>query len=407
MKTHTAISAIYQPLLREKLERQGITFAAPDFLEKEAFLAELAVTDATHAIAHISVLEPRIRKELQAIRKANPAVQLIIIAPAGTMKDKKLMDIFAEFCVRIVEDGSRSLIESIIKIVDEEPEKASTSEPEPSTTDPVPAAAAADSKPVREAPARTPEPAAPPQPGGELRAAAKPVPAQRSAFKLPSISLPSFPKKESLKSDTSPHLRKPHVTTVIPIFSGSRGAGCTWLSVQIASYITQHNMTAAVCGATDMCLMGTKYVKTGDAQFTIKDVDFFPYAKPTDLISAGYDYIIFDVGVVMDFEPDGTAYAVADSGDMMEVMRAACKIMVCELGLWRQSAAQQILTKPIWKPLADATCFAASCRSSVDNTARFAAQHDKPFAHLPNAEPFEITADVRAAVEQLLQPIMQ
>jgi oxygen-independent coproporphyrinogen-3 oxidase len=54
---------------------------------------------------------------------------------------------------------------------------------------------------------------------------------------------------------------------------------------------------------------------------------------------------------------------VDDNRRAMEVMRAACKIMVCDIGLWRQSAAQQILSKPIWMPLADATSFAASCRS--------------------------------------------
>lgn len=408
MKTHTAISAIYQPLLREKLERQGITFAAPDFLEKEAFLSELVVTDASHAIAHISVLEPRIKKELQTIRKTNPNVQLVIIAPVGTLKDKKLMDVFADFNVRIVEDGSRSLIESIIKIVEEAAaEDENAIEPGQIAPAPVPAAAAADSKPVREAPVEKREPPTPPQQEKEPRAAAKPIPAQRPAFRLPSISLPSFPKREAARSDTAPRLHKPHAATVIPIFSGSRGAGCTWLSVQVAAYIVQHNMTAAVCGATDLRLMGPKYIRTGDTQFSIKGVDFRPYAKPADLIGAGYDYIIFDVGLIMDFEPDGTAYAVAPPGDMMEVMRAACKIMVCDIGLWRQSAAQQILSKPIWMPLADATSFAASCRSSGYNVARFAVQHDKPFVYLPIAEPFDINADMSAAIEQLLKPIMQ
>lgn len=433
MKPHTAISAIYQPLLREKLERQGVAFAASDFLDKDAFLSELAVTGASHAIAYISVLEPRIKRELQGIRRSNPDIQIIIVAPVGTLKDKKLMDVFTEFNVRVVEDGSRNLVESILKII----EDTSPGEPENENADEAEKEEKEETNPEIYLPDEMPEEPAEPtekeakEPAEEeiqpqtdrtepvetpREQSGPPTPSVKlPAFRLPRISLPSRPKPEAraAEKEALPHIHSPcrlhrqNVPVVIPVFSGSRGAGCTWLAVQIAAYIAKQELRAAVCGPADICLIGSRYIRAGDTKFTLKGVDFYPYAKPGDLISAGYDYILFDVGLLIDFEPDGTAFAVASPTDSMEVMRAACKIMVNDLGMWRQSAVQQILTKSIWKQLADTTSFAASCRSPETSVSLFTRQHNKEFVRLPMAEPFEINADVTVAIEQLLQPILK
>ena len=435
MKPHTAISAIYQPVLRQKLEQQGVIFITDDFIEPRDFLAELCVTSATHAIAHISVLEPRHRRELQAVRKANPQVCIIIIASVGTMKDKRLMDIFSEFNVRVVEDGSRSLVESIVNIIKE---TSAADVAETLATEPV----SADTEPQTPAPqSRQEEP--PPLPSK------KPI-IKTSVIKLPIIKAPTMPVKltparqeseppvantecESAPTPqpkelqtTSPvipepvpppkkhkalMLPKPTASIVIPVYGGGHGAGCTWLACQIASYISQQGHSVALCGATDMLNMGPRYVRAGDSRFTIKGIDVFPYLNAGDVIrgGGGYDYIVFDVGLILEFEPDGTPLLphVAPPCDMQEIMRAPCPIMVTDVGLWRQSMLTLMLTNRVWQDLAKKVSFASSCRAAPATAAALERQFKKQFVRLPIAEPFEMTAEVTQAVELLLQPLFK
>ena len=428
MKPHTTISAIYQPVLRQKLEQQGVIFIADDFIEPRDFLVELCVTSATHAIAHISVLEPRHRRELQAVRKANPRVCIIIIASVGTMKDKRLMDIFSEFNVRVVEDGSRSLVESIVKIIKETAQEETQdavnewtepAEPQKQTSQPEPMPLTIPSKLLEKPVALKPPaiklskvkatPVIPPAAANEVLAATKEALPQAEYPPAPpvEVSAPVAQITPAHKKTNKKRLPRPTVPVVIPVFSGSRGAGCTWLAIQIGHYIALHGYAVTVCGASDLLLMGPRYVRAGDTHFTAKNVDFYPYLKPSDLISTGYDYIIFDVGLVMDFEPDGTSFQTATAADMQEVMRAPCKVLVTEIGLWRQNALMQLLSNRVWQQLAQTSSIAASCRASGSAISALERQYKTQFVRLPIAEPFDTTAEVTQAVELLLQPLFK
>lgn len=430
MKPHTAISAIYEPTLRQRLEQQGVVFIEPDIVDPSEFLGKVRVTAATHAIAYISVLEEKFRKELKAIRKTNPMICIIIIASPGTRKDKKLMDVFAEFGVRVVEDGSRSLVDSIVNIIEEtasgnevetlvaepvyEDPEPQTMEPEPPQEEaPKPAKAITLKQPVIKLPkikAPTISLAAPPskqkpQPPATsiepiMAPPPQPEPAQPAPLDVPE-PLPPPKKHKALK------LPIPTVPVVIPVFGGGHGAGCTWLAVQIGCYISQQGHSVALCGAADMLLMGSRYVRAGDNQFTIKGVDIYPFFKPSELISARYDYIIFDVGVLMGFDPDGTPLQAATIADMQEVMRAPCKIMVTDIGLWRQSTLAQLFTNRVWEQLAQTSSIAASCRAAPAAAAALERQYKTQFVRLPVAEPFEMTAEVTQAVELLLKPLFK
>ena len=432
MKPHTVISAIYQPTLRQRLEQQGVVFIEPDIVDPSEFLGKVRVTNATHAIAYISVFEPRHRKELQAIRKANPTICIIVVASPGTRKDKKLMDVFAEFNVRVVEDGSRSLVDSIVNIIEEtatgnevetlaakpvyEDTEHQTMAPEPQRAEPrieparapltfkmpiikvpkikapAPSATLTPARQEQEPPAISIEPTTPPP--------QQPEPVQTASPDIPE-PLPQPKKHKALK------LPKPTVPVVIPVFGGGHGAGCTWLAVQIGSYISQQGHSVALCGAADMLLMGSRYVRAGDSQFTVKGVDIYPFFKPSELISARYDYIVFDVGVLMGFDPDGTPLQAATIADMQEVMRAPCKAMVTDIGLWRQSTLNQLFTNRVWEQLARTSSIAVSCRAAPAAVAALERQYKTQFVRLPIAEPFEMTAEVTQAVELLLKPLFK
>ena len=432
MKPHTAISAIYQPTLRQRLEQQGIVFIEPDIVDPSEFLGKVRVTSATHAIAYISVFEPRHRKEMQAIRKANPTICIIIIASPGTRKDKKLMDVFTEFHVRVVEDGSRNLVDSIVNIIEETASsnevQALVTEPMNEDTEPQEMAQEPQREEPRTEPAKasltfkipkikvpkiiTPAPSATlssPRQGQEPPAISvepitsplqQPEPVQTSPLDKPE-PLPPLKKHKALK------LPKPTVPVVVPVFGGGHGAGCTWLAVQIGCYISQQGHSVALCGASDMLLMGPRYVRAGDSQFTVKGIDIYPFFKPSELISAGYDYIIFDVGVLMGFDPDGTPLQAATIADMQEVMRAPCKIMVTDIGLWRQSTLTQLFTNRVWQQLAQTSSIAVSCRAAPAAVTVLERQYKTQFVRLPVAEPFELTAEVTQAVELLLKPLFK
>jgi hypothetical protein len=221
-----------------------------------------------------------------------------------------------------------------------------------------------------------------------------------ASFDMP-VPLPPSKKHKALK------LPKPTVPVVIPVYSGGHGAGCTWLACQIGSYISQQAHSVALCGATDMLLMGPRYVRAGDSQFTVKGVDIYPFFKPSELISAGYDYIIFDVGLILGFEPDGTPLQSATIAYMQEVMRAPCKIMVTDIGLWRQTALTLLFTNRVWEQLGHTSSIAVSCRAAPAAVAALERQYKKQFVKLPIADPFEITAELTQAVELLLQPLFK
>lgn len=434
MKPHATISAIYEPTLRQRLEQQGVVFIEPDIVDPSEFLGKVRVTTATHAIAYISVFEEKFRKELKAIRKANPTICIIIISSPGTRKDKKLMDVFAEFGVRVVEDGSRSLVDSIVNIIEE---TASTAVSETFRVDPE----YVENKPREPAPE-------PPQ--EEAPKPAKATTLKPPVIKLPKIKAPTMPVKltparqeseppvadtecKSASAEqhkefqaTSPDmpeplpppkhhkalmLPKPTAPIVIPVYGGGHGAGCTWLACQIGSYISQQGYSVALCGATDMLLMGPRYVRAGDSRFTIKGIDIFPYLNAGDVIrdGGGYDYIVFDVGLIQAFEPDGTPLLppIAPPSDMQEIMRAPCPIMVTDIGLWRQSALLLMLTNSVWKNVKQKTYFAASCRTSQRTVNALERQYQIKIVHLPVAEPFDLTAGVITAVEFLLQPLFK
>jgi hypothetical protein len=93
--------------------------------------------------------------------------------------------------------------------------------------------------------------------------------------------------------------------------------------------------------------------------------------------------------------------------DMQEVMRAPCKIMVSDIGLWRQSALLEVLTNRIWQQLAQALSIAVSCRVAPAAVAALERQHKKQIVRLPIAEPFESTAKVTQVVELLLKPLFK
>ncbi|HWR19847.1 MAG TPA: hypothetical protein VN608_09510 [Clostridia bacterium] len=416
MKPHTTISAILEPLLRQRLEQQGVVFAADDFKPHD-FLVELRVTEATHAIAFISVLEQHHRKVLKAVRKANPHINIIIIAGVGALRDKKLMDVFAEFNVRVVRDGSHNLVESIVKIIEETsgdavpgvlPDTLTNTTVEQPT---IPDVAAVSSPSVTKPrpPIKLPDFRLPKV---KVPQASLSIPAGALQVKTePAVQAPvSQPKQEQqLVKKKSPRLPRPLAPVVIPIFGGSRGVGCTWLAIQIGCYIAEQGHAVAVCGDTDLLLMGPRYVRSGDTRFTVKGIDIFPYLNAGDVIrgGGGYDYIVFDVGLVLEFEPDGTPLPpVAPSSDMQEIMRAPCPIMVTDIGLWRQSALMLVLTNRVWKVLKQKAYFTASCRASQNVVNALERQYQIDIVRLPVAEPFDLTAEVITAVELLLQPLL-
>ncbi len=426
MKPHTAISAIYQPTLRQRLEQQGVVFLEQDIVEPSEFLIKVRTTTASHAIAYISVLEPRHRKELQAIRKANPSICIIIIASPGTRKDKKLMDVFTEFNVRVVEDGSRTLVDSIINIIEETTaiNEGETLVAEPVSVDAEPQAPVP--QPLREEtpvnPVKTPILKPPTIKLKKIKASAVSFTPIKEETEQPATSVEQIitsppqpePVQVSAPEPVSPHkkhrtlkLPKPTVPVVIPVFGGAHGAGCTWLAVQIGSYISQQGHSVALCGASDLLLMGSRFVRAGDARFSVKGIDIYPYLKPSDLISNGYDYIIFDVGLIMSVEPDGTPYQAATIADMQEVMRAPCKVMVADIGLWRQSALLEVLTNRVWQQLAQTISIAVSCRVAPAAVVALERQYKKQIVILPIEEPFELTVEVITAVELLLKPLFK
>ncbi|HMM31324.1 MAG TPA: hypothetical protein PKB13_06030, partial [Clostridia bacterium] len=369
--------------------------------------------------------------ELQAIRKTNPPLNIIIIASPGTRKNKKLMDVFNQFSVRVVEDGSRNLVDSIVKIIDENDarieeteaffaELASEEEYVPQTVKPEPQREETPSPtkaprikppviklpkikapiiPIASAPInQEPEP---PTPSNEPIHIAPPLPEPVYT------AAPVVPKPAPTKNHKALKLPRPTVPVVIPVFGGGHGAGCTWLAVQIGSYISQQGHSVALCGATDMLLMGPRYVRAGDTQFSVKGIDVYPDMNPSGLIRHGYDYIVFDVGLIMIFERDGTAHDGTTAADMQEVMRAPCKIMVTDIGLWRQSTLTQLFTNRVWQQLAQTSSIAVSCRAAPDAVTVLERQHKTQFVRLPVAEPFEITAEVTQAVELLLKPLFK
>lgn len=128
----------------------------------------------------------------------------------------------------------------------------------------------------------------------------------------------------------------PSNNTIIAVTGTSRGAGCTFIALNIAFNLSKNNRVAILELDKKSELKNFKKIyslKSEEYFFCLEKVDIFQYGTDLDLLmQLDYNYIILDTGYYFDNSDNGLII----TQNMKEVYRADFRVAVMDLREWKQ-----------------------------------------------------------------------
>lgn len=355
------VMTIGNPRVSKRIEETGIaTIRELTVITAQQLLEEAATTRAKALIFHSAQIsgEPK-RKFLLRLRAANDAITLVMLTPSGE-NDTRMDKTYAEARIVPIKETARDLPRQILK------EIGGTDEMLQSIME----------KPVKDEEADTPQKPEPPKPS---------APAKKPR-KEPQIRMPKLPAKTATKPKPevyTPPAQALRTTIVIPIFTTNRGAGSTWLTIQTARYLTSKGCSCAVIGNATLQQMSSR---AGAPQFREGDVEYYVDASVSSIFANGYDYILLDVGQVLECKPDGTAVPIAPQAYIQEIARASIKFMIIESAPW-QKELEELYNNKIWMPvITNAKAFCSARNAAAAKAALHALSNTESVIVMPQCE---------------------
>ena len=195
----------------------------------------------------------------------------------------------------------------------------------------------------------------------------------------------------------------PKRAIVIAIYCTTHGAGGTWLSTQIATYLSQHGKTA-VSGDKDICYISKKKYKEGDPHFSFQGIDFYAFTPLQDILPYGYQYIVMDAGVPLSFSRERHEQINISHTTMADMMRADLRICISEFSPWSDFVLQFYMTQDRWSELLQGSILALSSRCADDVPKLLNEKFGRAFLPLPHCTPFEMNDPLRNLFDAFLSP---
>jgi hypothetical protein len=181
---------------------------------------------------------------------------------------------------------------------------------------------------------------------------------------------------------------------VIAVFTGNRGAGGTWLSVQIARYIADFNLRVCLLSQED------------GAQGRAGNADCYTQASVAEVMLKGYTYIVLDAGTMFQLDADGLLSPASAVKDMSEIVRAGVRILVCDLG-WKDAIPLLLCQDEVWRPAMENCSVVCSSRTHARSAAEASKQMKRRLLCLPMCRIDETTEALIGVLEDILQPILE
>lgn len=399
----TIMSAIGHELLIAELNNHGIELYKLDIQDASEFLAEIEKTTASCAVLHIQLIGGGHKRYFESLRQRNPTIPVILIAPKEQINDR-LAKILKEKHIEVVTDNSRRLPQMLVeKITALSSEKAASEEPTPLI----------QTEPEQEAKITAPVPAfsfsageEAVQPKAEVRK--KPEPKQN--FKLL-----QNPKPEKVNSCPDQpigrkeiRIAKPLRTIIIAAFTGNRGAGGSWLCLQTAFFLSKfgNGCRIAVVGGNDVLFLRNRRHQEGELHYSIEGFDAYAHTQVTEVIREGYDFIVLDVGTLLEFEPDRTPIPLVAQDQVSELIRADLKICVSDCVGWKREGLGYLLNANVWKEVMAGGTIVLSCRTPKSAVHALEAKYNRKFYRMPACLPMELPDEVISFLREILAPIL-
>ncbi len=399
--TPAVIMACGNTRLEKRLKDCGVRFVRSDICGFDDLMETVADVSlgATHAIIHQRIIHGNPpKKSLDRLKLLNPDLKIILIMPKSS--DERLSNYALALQMDLVEDNSSALPQILLSKLNIEDV----------CSEPVPVPPSSAQEPV----AQEDKDKAADTVLKEKKAAPfkKPFQAPSIADALAKIPLPSFsaapkpPKAQKVKEtkNTTPAFAPdivPKHTVVIAVFCTSHGAGGTWLSTQIAAYLSKHGKTA-VSGDKDICFISKKKYKEGDPHFSYQGIDFFAFTPLQDILPYGYRYIVMDVGIPLSFSRERHEQISISPTTMGDIMRADLRICISEFSPWSDFVLQFYMTQDRWSELMQGSILTLSNRCAEAVPKLLNTKFGRVFLPLPRCTPFELNEEMMELLDKIL-----
>ena len=408
--TPNIIMACGNTRLEKRLKDCGVHFVRSDIGGFDDLMETVAdvTLGATHAIIHQSIfLGKPFKKSLNRLSSLNPDLKIILIMPK--ISDERLSDHALALQMDIVEDNSSALPQILLsKLNVEDAATESASAP----TLPIPVAPAPEPVAQKDKD-KAPDTALKKKKQAPER---KPYQAPNIVKTLANIPLPSFSvtskpqKTQSVKvtKNTAPSFVPdivPKRTVIISVFCTSHGAGGTWLSTQIAAYLSKHGKTA-VSGDKDICFITKKKYKEGDPHFTYQGIDFYAFTPLMDILPYGYQYIVLDAGVPLTFSRERHEQISISPAIMADMMRSDLRISISEFSPWNDFVLPFYMTQERWSELMQGSVLTLSNRCAESIPDLLFEKFGRVFIPLPQCTAFEMTHEMGCFLAALLMSVI-
>ncbi len=401
--TPNIIMACGNTRLEKRLKDCGIRFVRSDIGSFDDLMETVADVSlgATHAIIHQRIfLGKPFKKSLDRLNSLNPDIKIILIMPKSS--DERLSNHALALQIDLVEDNSSALPQILLSKLNIE-DVCAQPVPVPPSSEPLDQEdkdKAADTVLKEKKPARV----------------KKPFQAPNIADALAKITSPSFsaapklPKAEKVKEtkNSAPAFVPdivPKRTVVIAVFCTSHGAGGTWLSTQIAAYLSKYGKTA-VSGDKDICFISKKKYKEGDPAFSYSGIDFYTFTPLQDILPYGYQYIVIDVGVPLAFTRERHEQISISPNTMGDMMRADLRICISEFSPWSDFVLKFYMTQDRWSELMQGSVLILSNRCAESIPDLLFEKFGRAFIPLPQCTAFEMTHEMGCFLAALLMSVI-
>lgn len=379
--------------LFDELTQRGVEFTDEDITDAQAYIAALSGTNATHAVFGEDILLGYgLKRFLKCLRGENNTIPAILLARTEpTQQEIKLLE---KYNVQIVTDNSRALPDTLMALLEppnppeeEKPaEKENIIEHEQHAETGVSSFLEAET--VEELPVK---------PVPESNPTLQPTAATPRAKPRLGI-LPQRTVAEKCKDDSHGTMQlrpmKQLSPVVIAVFTGNRGSGGTWLSVQIARYLSSFDMR--------VCLLSQEEGAIGKTGYA----DCYTQSGVAEVMLKGYTYIVLDAGTMLHPDTDGLLTPAAATKDMSEIVRAGVRILVCDLN-WKDTVPMQLCQDEVWRPIMENCTVVCSCRTDARSVADAARQLKRPVQCLPMCRADETPPAIICVLEGILHPILE
>ena len=382
------LPAIGNRRLIDELTQRGVEFTGEDIIDAQAYIAALSGTKATHAVFGEDIsIGYGLKRFLKCLRGENDSIPAILLA--RTQPTQQEIKLYEKYNIQVVTDNSRTVPDTLMELLipPEQPpaEKESSIEQDANAETGV-SCFLEEEEAVKELPV---------EPVSSPSQVSPPEPAPRTKPRLGILPQRSAPVKS--KEDVPRVLLRPMKQlspVVIAVFTGNRGAGGTWLSVQIARYIADFNLR--------VCLLTQEEGVSG----RVGNADCYTQASVAEVMLKGYTYIVLDTGTMFQLDADGLLSPASAVKEMSEIVRAGVRILVCDLN-WKDAVPLLLCQDEVWRPAMENCAVVCSSRTDARSAAEASKQMKRRVLCLPMCEAGETTPALIGVLEDILQPILE